>query len=143
MEFAVGLLRALEGSVPGIQFGGDLAGLGQDLCQPPTSKGWFGGRTWIHPATLAGRANLALAMLSGAGPYQGKIQLAALAQRHGFETPEPGAVFLADLLLQGDVSPAVREAIKTALSRRGDGGFEERLKQAAYLIATLPEFQLS
>lgn len=145
VEFAVGLLRSLEGGVPGIQFGGDIAALGQDLCEPPTSRGWFGGRFWIDPATLAGRANLAHAMLSGAGDYQGKIRLAELARKHGIETPERGVAFLAELLLQGEADGAggaVREALEASLGPAA-GGLEERMAQTAYRIATLPEFQLS
>lgn len=143
VEFGVGLLRTLEGDVPGLPFGAGLAELGQDLYLPPTSRGWRGGRAWINPAMLTGRANLAFAMLTGAGAYKEKIRLADLARKHGFETPEQGAAFLTELLLQNDISESVREAAARVIGSRGSADPEERMKQVAYLIATLPEFQLS
>ena len=56
VEFAVGIVRGLEGLVPTERLGADLAALGQNLYHPPTTLGWQGGRHWINEATLIGRA---------------------------------------------------------------------------------------
>ncbi|NQU23296.1 MAG: DUF1800 domain-containing protein [Candidatus Nealsonbacteria bacterium] len=134
VEFAVGIVRAMEGMVPTVRLAEDLAGLGQNLYHPPTVHGWAGGRHWINRATLPRRHNLALALLQGAPPYGDKLDPQAVAQKHGHETPEAAARFLLDLLLQGDVEPAVRDSLlKTA------GG----LRRVAYAVVTLPEFHLA
>ncbi|MBN1509699.1 MAG: DUF1800 domain-containing protein, partial [Sedimentisphaerales bacterium] len=80
VEFAVGLVRAMEGMVSTTQLAQDLAGLGQDLCHPPTVRGWKGGRYWINAATLAGRANLAAALLRGEEPYGDRLDPQAIAR---------------------------------------------------------------
>ena len=97
--------------VSATQLAQDVADLGQDLCRPPTVKGWTGGRYWINTATLVGRHNLAASLLQSGKPYDGKLDPWAVAQKHGHATPESGARFLLDLFLQGDLEPGVREAL--------------------------------
>ena len=48
VEFAIGIIRALEGMVSATQLVQDIAGLGQDLCRPPTVKGWTGRTVLDH-----------------------------------------------------------------------------------------------
>ncbi|NUQ66652.1 MAG: DUF1800 family protein, partial [Pirellulales bacterium] len=69
VEFALGIIRPLERLVPTVQLGNHLAMLGQDLGDPPTANGWEGGPYWINEATLLARDSLAVALLSGSGPY--------------------------------------------------------------------------
>ncbi|MEM6820985.1 MAG: DUF1800 domain-containing protein [Verrucomicrobiota bacterium] len=45
-----------------------LAQLGQDLFNPPSVKGWDGGRAWISTTTLIMRNNLAHLMVFGGNP---------------------------------------------------------------------------
>jgi len=146
VEFALGIVTGLEGVVSTTRLGGDLAGLGQNLCHPPTVKGWPGGTHWINGATLLGRSNLALALLSGAKPYGDKLDPRAVAERHGFSDPESAAGFLLDLFVQGDLAADVRETLlesapPSGASARGDpAGW---LRRFAHAVVTLPEFQLA
>jgi uncharacterized protein (DUF1800 family) len=141
VEFAVGLIRSLEGTVPTTRLAEDLAALGEDLYHPPARDGWAGGRHWINRASLIGRCNLAADLLAPSGPYGGKLDPAAVARRRGFATPEAAGRFLADLWLQ----PVAGEKAFEALWRDvPDGGAPaDRLRAFAHRIASLPEFQLA
>ena len=64
VEYAIGIVRGLEGNVP---MGPALAiarRLGQRLAYPPSVKGWDGGQAWLNGQTLLFRQNLALALTS-------------------------------------------------------------------------------
>ncbi len=141
VEFALGIVKALEAVVPTAPLGQDLAALGQNLYHPPTVKGWPGGRHWINRATLTGRSNLARALLGGTKPYGDKLDPLAVAQKHGHSTPESAGRFLLDLFLQGDVEAEVRENLLPG-ARQSGGNPSERLRQLAHAVVTLPEFQI-
>jgi len=141
VEFAVGIVRGLEGTIPTLPLGNQLASLGQDLYRPPTLKGWDGGPAWINRATLVGRSNLAAALLAPAGPYEGKLDPAAVAGQHGRSDAAPAARFLTDLFLQGDVDDAAVDALSGDLPSSGD--FSPALRGFAHGVLTLPEFQLA
>ena len=145
-EFALGIVKGLEGVVSTTQLAQDLADIGQNLYHPPTVKGWTGGRHWINSATMVGRHNLALALLRGSGPYADKLNPWAVAKKHGRSTPESATRFLLDLFLQSDLEPDVRDALlKTAqtpanASGTGPAGVVRRF---AHAVVTLPEFHLA
>ncbi|MHC4176228.1 MAG: DUF1800 domain-containing protein [Planctomycetota bacterium] len=142
VEFALGVIKGLEGMVPTAQLGQDLAALGQDLYHPPTVKGWPGGRRWINRSTLIARSNLAQALLAGAEPYGEKLDPLAVAKKHGHSDAESAGRFLLDLFLQGDVQADVAETLlKTAAPADSDPS--GRLRRIAHAIVTLPEFQLA
>jgi uncharacterized protein (DUF1800 family) len=146
VEFALGIVKGLEGVVSTTQLGQDLADLGQNLYNPPTVKGWAGGRHWINSATLVGRYNLALALLRGSGPYGNKLNPWAIAKKHGCSTPKSATRFLLDLFLQSDLEPDVRDALlKTIQTSAGAGGDDPAgtLRHFAHEIVTLPEFHLA
>jgi uncharacterized protein (DUF1800 family) len=141
IEFALGITKALESMVSATQLAQDVAGLGQDLCRPPTVKGWTGGRYWISTATLVGRQNLAAALLQTGKPYDGKLDPWAVAQKHGHTTPESAARFLLGLFLQDDLEPNVRGALQSP-AKESDGP-QTILRRLAYAVATLSEYQLA
>lgn len=145
VEFALGIVRGLDGIVATDALGRDLADLGQNLYHPPTVKGWEGGRNWINNATLVGRSNLALALLAGSGPYGDKLDPLAVAAEHGHADAESAGRFLLDLFLQGDVEANVAETLLSAARRAtgAGGGPSRRLRQFAHCVVTLPEFQLA
>jgi uncharacterized protein (DUF1800 family) len=148
VEFALGIVKALEGSVATAPLGRDLASLGQDLCRPPTAKGWNGGSSWIHWSTHLGRSNLARALLARGDPYGGALDPLAVARKHGRGEPESAARFLIDLLFQGDVEDGVRRsvmeaAVEIAALPGGAALGDAWLRQLAHLVVTLPEFQLA
>jgi uncharacterized protein (DUF1800 family) len=146
VEYAVGIAKAMEEVVSTTNLAEDAAGLGQDLCHPPTVKGWAGGRHWINSATVVGRQNLAQSLLAGGDRYGGKLDPWSVAQKHGFATPESAARFLLDLFVQGDVEPGVREALLgtvPASATNGDDGLKAAWRGFAHAVITLPEFHLA
>ena len=143
VEFAVGIVRGLEGLVPTERLGADLAALGQNLYHPPTTLGWQGGRHWINQSTLVGRSKLARALLAPGGPYGGKLDPAALAARHGHASPESAGPFLLDLFLGGDVPEAVRTKVLQTAPASGGANAPARIRRLAHAVLTLPEFHLA
>ena len=146
IEFAVGIVRALEGMVSTTQLAQDVAGLGQDLYRPPTVRGWRGGRYWINTATQVGRHNLAVALLQGTEPYGDKLDPWAIARKYGCTTPESAARFLLELFVQEDLDASLREALladmRPAAADRGNDP-TATLRRLAQAVVTLPEFQLA
>lgn len=146
IEFALGIVQALEGVVSTTQLAQDMAGLGQNLYNPPTANGWAGGRNWIDSATLTGRSNLALALLKGSEPYGNKLNPRALANKHSCTTLKSATKLLLDLFLQSDLAPNVNESIlKTLQSSSEIGSDDEKatLRRFTHTVVTLPEFQLA
>jgi len=139
LELALGLVIGLEGLVPTSRLASDLAALGQNLGEPPTAAGWAGGRAWINPATLVGRANLAASLLSAGGSYGGGLDPQTAADAHGRGAPATAGRWLIDLLTQGDL-PAPVERLLLASAPQGQ---DEALRRLAHQIVTLPEFQLA
>ena len=140
IEFALGIVKALEGTVSTTQLAKDMADLGQNLYHPPTVSGWTGGRHWIDSAAMVGRQNLAWAMLRGSDPYGKKLSPWAVAQRHGCSTFESAAQFVLDLFLQGDVDAGAYEKLTQTAQ---EGELEKRVRRFAHAAATLPEFHLA
>jgi len=146
VEFALGIVKALDGVVSTTQIAEDLAGLGQNLYNPPTANGWAGGRNWIDSATLTGRSNLALALLKGSEPYGDKLNPRVLTNKHGCSTLKSAAKLLLDLFLQSDLAPNVHESLlKTLQPPPGTSSNDEEttLRRFTHAIVTLPEFQLA
>ena len=141
-EYAIGIVKALEETISTTQLANDLADLGQNLYNPPTVKGWAGGKHWINSTAIVARQNLASALLRGSGPYGNKLNPWAVAQKHGCATPESARRFLLDLFLQGGPGPGVYDALPKTRRRQDDdpGG---RTRSLAHAIVTLSEFHLA
>ena len=137
VELAVGLCHAFEAQVPAVRLGNEVSDLGQELYHPPTVEGWPGGRAWINPATLAGRANLAAALLSGSGGYENRLDPLAIAQKHGRGAPGQTESFLSELLLQQEISPDVRKILDASTT------LPKGPRAIATLLAASPEYQLA
>jgi uncharacterized protein (DUF1800 family) len=136
VEFALGVVKGFEETVPTAPLAEAMARLGQNLLHPPTVKGWSGGRNWINPATLAGRHNLAAALLKSDGVFGGKLNPAAVAGRHARAGADDGARFFRDLFLQSDAGPDGATS--------GDGkDADKAARRAAHAVLALPEFQLA
>lgn len=126
VHFVLGTCRALDVQPNLKAIAQIIASLGQDLFQPPTVKGWEGGRLWITSATLLQRANFAAA-LTGSETY-GRLP-----------APEQSVAALAEHLLarDADLTPATTCFDKAAGSR------EDRTRAALHLLLTMPEYQLT
>ena len=140
VEFSIGIVKALEGSISTTQLANDLADLGQNLYNPPTVKGWAGGKYWINSTAIVARQNLASALLLGSDPYGKKLNPWAVAQKHGCDTSESARRFLLDLFLQGDLDSEFYDSLSKTL--RGQN-VEELTRSLAYEIIALPEFHLA
>ena len=144
VELALGIIRPLEGRTGTVRLAADLAGLGQELYEPPTIQGWAGGLAWINPLTTLGRAKLAEALLAESGSYEGKLDPGAVAKRHGRATKDGGRQFLVELYLQGDLGAEALGALSAGPSATGP--VDTRAadpRQIAARLASLPEFQLA
>ncbi len=143
VEFALGIIRGLEESISTTHLGQHLAGLGQELYNPPTIQGWPGGQSWITRATLVGRSNLALALVGGGEPFGDKLSPAAVARKHGSGAPKAAASFLLDLFLQGDAPADLRQTMLKDIESSSGGDMDRLLRRLAHVVFTLPEFQLA
>jgi uncharacterized protein (DUF1800 family) len=141
VDFAIGLVRALEGTTNAYALADDLTDLGQAVFYPPNVKGWDGGVNWINASTLLGRANLAWALVGGTdGRYADRVQLLKLAALADQVKPAQAARRLADLLIAGPL-PDETYVQLTALASGQDR--QESLARVVQAVATLPEFQLA
>ncbi|MBN1506016.1 MAG: hypothetical protein JW955_04175, partial [Sedimentisphaerales bacterium] len=92
----------------------------------------------------AGRANLAAALLRGEEPYGDRLDPQAIARKYGHVTSESDARFLVELLLQGDIEPATRDALSQDVpAAGGDGTQGIAMRRLAHAIVTLPEYHLA
>jgi len=140
LDFALGAHRAL-GCRANLQATAALsARLGQKLFDPPTVKGWDGGRAWITSGSLLGRDNFVAELCLGEG-YGRIADVADLFGGRG-QFDVPGIVHrAADLLLAVVPDSTVTGSLEGYL-RRSRGGHGLRLRGLIHLIMTLPEFQL-
>ena len=146
VEFALGIVKALEGNVATAPLGGALEALGQDLCQPPTVKGWEGGQSWINWSTIIARSNVVRALLIGEEPYGDRLDPLKFAGKHGHADLEAASRFLIDLLLPGEVEAGVRESLLAATAEPGDPAGADasgRLRRLVHRIVMQPEFHLA
>ena len=139
----MGIGLKVEGVIATTHLGRDLAALGQDVCHPPTVKGWQGGQLWINRSTLLGRSNLALALLGGAGPYGDKLDPLAVARKHGQSAGASAGRFLVDLFVQADLETDVRAVVLKGAAPPADGDRSRWFRRFAHTVVTLPEFQLA
>ena len=114
LELVLGACRALEVRPNLKEVNRVSAQLGQSIFEPPTVKGWEGGRLWINSASLLQRNNFAMALLEGKMGSMSKLGKNVTHYR--------------ELLLAREVS--------------GLKEFEGEPQRLVHLMMTLPEFQL-
>ncbi len=152
VDFALGIVRALEGRIGTTALATALEQLGQNVFYPPVVKGWDGGTAWLNGQTLLYRQNLALALSSTEDPRFGaRTDPAALARKYNKKSEEL-VDFLLRLFLQGDVPAESRDRLlayqKKASARKvpvywtAQDAADHRVRALCHLVLTLPEFQL-
>lgn len=141
IELVLGARRSLD-SHPNLSAAVPLlAGLGQDIFEPPTVKGWDGGRLWISSTSMLQRANFAAELVTGnrlgaiADPERSAAQLS-------LDSPESIVRHYADLLLNRELEPDVTARL-TGYMSQSQGGRGQRIRGVIQLIMTMPEFQLA
>jgi uncharacterized protein (DUF1800 family) len=140
VELVLGAYRSLE-SHPNLAAAVPLlAGLGQDILEPPTVKGWDGGRLWISSTSMLHRANFVAELVTGnrlgtiADPERSIAQLA-------LDHPEACVRHYGDLLLNRDLEPDVIARL-AGYTSQAQGTRDQRIRGVIQLIMTMPEFQL-
>lgn len=137
LELVVGSLRTLAQSIKWPSVLQLLANLGQDVFEPPSVKGWEGGRLWINSSTVLLRTNFATDLASG-----DRIATLLNSVLQGAEGTDESVVRrLERLLLGGDVDVDLHEKL-VAHHRRAEGNFAQKLRSTLQLVLSLPEFQL-
>jgi len=140
VEWAVGLVRSLGGSVPALALAERLEPLGQQLFAPPSVKGWDGGTSWLNAQTLLLRSNLALGLTSGnEAALRPGVDIRRWLEDREARDPETTVNVYLDLLLQGDVAKSTRDSLlRYAQAHRNLAGQRALL----HLVLSCPEYQL-
>ncbi len=153
VDFALGIVHALEGKIGTTQIAAETEKLGQNLFNPPTVKGWDGGPTWLNGQTLLYRQNLALALTSTEDVrFNNRVDPAKVVAKYGQKTDEQILSFFTKLFLQSDLPPEslarLAEYQKKALTQTlpvywtAADATAHRVRALCHLVLTLPEFQL-
>jgi uncharacterized protein (DUF1800 family) len=153
VDFALGIVRALEGRLGTIALATALEELGQNVFYPPSVKGWDGGPAWLNGQTLLTRQNLALALTSTEDARFGRrTDPAVLARKYGKKTDGDVVDFSLTLFLQGDAPPDSRNRLvqyqqqshrqSVPVYWTAEDAADHRVRALCHLVLTLPEFQL-
>lgn len=162
VDFALGIVRGLEGHLPGTgnqrplgstALASALEGLGQRLFYPPSVAGWDMGRAWLNGQTFLLRQNLALALTSTTDDRFGrKADPAALVRRHNRQGAADQVDFFLRLFLQGDATEATRQRLEQYLQTAQGQSYpfywtegeaaDQRVRALGHMVLCLPEFQL-
>jgi hypothetical protein len=154
VEFALGIVRGLEGRVGTSALAVALEEMGQQVFFPPSVKGWDGGPAWLNGQTFLVRQNLARALTSTEdGRFGSRTDPARLIHRLGLSDDAALPDFFLRLFLQGDVPEESRQRLRDYLERSrhqsvpvfwsGTDAADHRVRTLCYLVLTLPEFQLA
>jgi uncharacterized protein (DUF1800 family) len=153
VDFALGIVRALEGRIGTLVLATALEDLGQNVFYPPSVKGWDGGPSWLNAQTLLFRQNLALALTSTEdNRYGRRTDPAAVAKKYDKKTDANVVDFFLRLFLQSDVPAESRTKLLQYLQQArkqpvpvywsAEDASNHRVRTLCHLVLTLPEFQL-
>ena len=137
LDLVVGSLRSLAATVKWPPVARLLANLGQDVFEPPSVKGWEGGRLWINSSSILLRTNFATELASG--DQIATLRTAILDMAAG--ASDAVATQIEKLLLGGHTDAALHSEIVTH-HQRVEGSAEQKLRSILQLVMSLPEFQL-
>lgn len=154
VDYAVGIVRALEGRLGTTALAQALEGMGQHLLYPPSVKGWDGGPAWLNGQTLLFRQNLALALTSTEDARFGRrTDPAALARKHAKTADGDALAFFIKLFLQDDLPAESRARLQDYVSTAQSApvpvfwtqadAADHRIRTLCHLVLALPEFQLN
>lgn len=141
IDLVIGSYRTLE-CQPNLQNTARLlADLGQDVFEPPTVKGWEGGRLWISSTTILRRANFAAALTkeNRLGQLPDPV---GLISRNGWDAKAKTVVAEFTKLLLGHLSDAESQQKLVQFLKSSEGDRSQRLRGMLHLILSLPDYQL-
>jgi uncharacterized protein (DUF1800 family) len=153
VEFALGIVRCLEGRIGTTALNTTLGQLGQHVFHPASVKGWDGGQTWLNGQTLLFRQNLALALSSTEDlRFGSRTDPAALVGKYEKTEEDEILDFFLRLFLQDDLPPDSRKRLQNYQQRAHKETLpvywtetdadNHRIRALCHLVLTLPEFQL-
>lgn len=153
VDFVLGMVRGLEGQPNASTIALSLDQLGQSLFNPPTVKGWDGGRAWLNGQTLLFRQNLAHALTSTEDTRFGsRTDPAGLVKKYGKERDAEQLDLFVKLFLQDDLPAPSQERLGDYLDQSRKTAYpvywtpqdvaKQRVRTLCYLVLTQPEFQL-
>ena len=137
LEFVLGTLRTLTEPIRWTGVIKVLADLGQNIFEPPSVKGWEGGRLWITSSSILQRANFAteLTTTNQFGPLSETVR----------NVTSEGSESIVNRLGKWLLSDRLDDTIRQELLKfhvRAEGTADQKLRSLLQLILTLPEFQL-
>jgi len=137
IDFVIGSMKSLDAAPKTGEMTRVLALLGQDLFEPPTVKGWDGGRLWISAASLLHRTQYSVGLITG--EHYGELpKLSTISAELGNDS-ERAMAKLAETHLATPLGAEARKAF-TNHWKKSEG--DERCRGALHLILTSPEYQL-
>lgn len=133
VELIAGVALATRAEVAPAEAARAAAAMGQSLFEPPTVKGWDGGRAWIDPGTWLSRHNLLTRFA-----LDGKLDV---ARTFGDVPRDEVVAAVCDLFLPDGVEQDMRAALDDA--SRSAPSESDALRRVTGLVLTSPEYQLS
>lgn len=162
-EVIVGFLRSMEAEIKAfdspetmLQLANQLTGasttMGQTLFNPPNVAGWPGGSDWVSTTALITRYNFA--SLASRDAYTSTtIKPAAMLARANLTTPTQIVDYLADLMVDSDLTATQRQALldymemadngSKASFKLDDATVNKKVRGLIHLLATAPQYQLA
>jgi uncharacterized protein (DUF1800 family) len=148
-EFVAGTLRSLDVGTNGTGLPAIMAGLGQQLFNPPNVAGWHGGPAWIATNTMLTRDNMANALASATKAESGFL----VNVQQLFNLPQSPAASdlisaLTNHLVDGDLSDDERTGLSQYLGVDPSSPVDMtkqdlKVRGLLYLTLTLPEYSLN
>lgn len=132
IDLVLGAIRSLDGKAQLQNVARLCAELGQSPFEPPTVKGWDGGRLWISSTTLIQRANFATNLLRS--NQFGTVTLPSHVGKNDYTS-------VVELLLARDVSEGMHQSLQ-AIREASLGNQDDRQRAVLQFIMQTPEFQL-
>ena len=137
LDLVVGSLRAVSQSVKWPPVAKVLADLGQDVFEPPSVKGWEGGRLWVNSSSLLMRTNFATELASS--DRWATLSKPILDGAGG--TSESVVARLDKWLLGGTADERLLSDLALH-HKQADGDAIQKLRGVMQLVMSLPEYQL-
>lgn len=138
LDVVLGTFRALE-TRPNLQAATELlAALGQDIFEPPTVKGWEGGRLWINSALMLQRTNFAADLFED--KYGTAYDPERTLNRHRLVDSNKIVHYYLDLLLARDVDDGIVRDLAKAHANQTDK--KRAVRELVHMVLALPEYQL-
>ena len=141
IDFMVESIRSLQVTTNLDRLAKGLDGIGQALFNPPTVKGWDGGRAWINSSTLIGRSNLIVDLLREPATRFGRTDLAAWLKSQQLTDQNQWLKWLEDSLLSVPLNDSDKQRLQI-IAEKSDGGLDP-WKRILVALSQNPKMHLS